>query len=92
MNSMTRLSYKIHLPNGIVIDAKNSHNLEIILSLNVCRVYQPSQIHIEPIYPRHNPGEALGVRRDSIQHKQKDFVSSLRRHERDCPCGDCEAL
>jgi len=89
---MKPTSYKIHLPNGHTIDAKDAHNLEIILSMNVCRVYQSQQIRIEPVWPTR---EALGVSRDhtdDILNKVKNFRSSLRNHERDCKCSDCYPL
>jgi len=88
---MKPTSYKIHLPNGHTIDAKDSHNLDLILSLNVCRVYQSQQIRIEPVWPTR---EALGVSRNdhAIRNKVNDFRSSLRQHERDCQCWDCQTL
>lgn len=89
---MKPLSYKIHLPTGTVITARNTQELENILNMNVCRVYRSNQIRIEPVWPSHDTGEALGVRRDAIQQKQKDFSRALRHHELDCLCPDCLAL
>lgn len=47
---MTTTSYRIHLPTGSIITARNSTELDKILSLNVCRVYQGCQIRIEPVF------------------------------------------
>ena len=85
---MKPLSYKIHLPTDTVIMARNSQELENILGLNVCRVYQSQQIRIEPVWER---SEARPVN-TAIRNKVKDFRSSLTRHERDCPCADCRTL
>jgi len=86
---MKPTSYKIHLPNGVTIDARDAHNLEIILSMNVCRVYQSQQIRIEPVWVSRDPGETLGVRRVSTSNKLNEFRAALHCHENDCHCEEC---
>ena len=86
---MKPTSYKIHLPNDSTINAKDSHNLDLILSLNVCRMYEAEQIRIEPVWVSRDPGEALGVRRVPTSNKLNEFRAALRRHENDCHCEEC---
>lgn len=89
---MKPLSYKIHLPTGTVITAHNEQELKNILNMNVCRVYQSSQIRIEPVWSSRDGGVTESVTRGSIRQKLNNFRVAMRQHERDCPCPDCEAL
>lgn len=92
MTTKPTTQYKIHLPSGKVIHACDGHDLDKILSLNVCRVYQGCQIRIEPVFDN-DPREASAARH-LLQSKQvrRTWRSRLMRtesHPHDCLCWEC---
>lgn len=85
---MKPISYKIHLPTGSHITARNTQELENILNMNVCRVYQSQQIRIEPVWDRSEARPASAA----IRNKLNEFRVALQRHELDCDCADCQPV
>lgn len=47
---MSTTQYKIHLPHGTVLTARNATQLDEFMNLNLVRLYQPRQIRIEPVF------------------------------------------
>lgn len=85
---MNKTSYKIHLPTGSHITARNSQELENILGMNVCRVYQSSQLRIEPVWERSEARPA----NTAIRQTTNKLHVALKRHELDCDYADCQPL
>lgn len=85
---MKPLSYKIHLPTGSHITARNSQELENILNMNVCRVYQSQQIRIEPVWEQSEARPA----NTSIRQTTNNLHRRMVTHERDCQCADCQPV
>jgi hypothetical protein len=73
-NTMTPTSYIVHLPSGRVIVAKDGQNLDLILSLNVCRVWQARQLRIEPVYDRRDSSLSNSQKQVKITEFERGLV------------------